>query len=89
MERAEPLDLKRIRSGESKYLIRELFKMRYPELPVPEKLPMPRPVDAYFKDWTGPVRPEFREDIDMSRYTGNQKWLIWCLERFLNLIEPL
>ena len=89
MERAEPLDLKRIRSGESKYLIRELFKMRYPELPVPEKLPMPRPVDAYFKDWTGPVRPEFREDIDMSRYTGNQKWLIWCLERFLNLIEPM
>ncbi len=54
---------------------------------VPEKLPMPRPVDAYFKDWAGPVRPEFRSDIDMSRYTGNQKWLIWCLERFLNMIE--
>lgn len=84
---AEPLDLKRIRSGESKYLIRELFRMKYPEIPVPEKLPMPRPVDAYFRDWTGPVRPEFRSDIDMSRYTGNQKWLIWCLERFLNMIE--
>ncbi len=89
MERAEPLDLKRIRSGESKYLIRELFKMRYPDIPVPEKLPMPRPVDAYFKDWTGPVRPEFRSDIDMSRYTGNQKWLIWCLERFLNMVDAL
>ena len=89
MERAEPLDLKRIRSGDTKYLIRELFRIRYPELPVPEKLPMPRPVDAYFRDWTGPVRPEFRSDIDMSRYTGNQKWLIWCLEYFLNFMEQL
>ena len=89
MERAEPLDLKRIRSGESKYLIRELFKMRYPDIPVPQKLPMPRPVDQYFKGWKGPTRPEFREDIDMSRYTGNQKWLIWCLERFLDLVDNL
>lgn len=89
MERAEPLDLKRIRSGESKYLIRELFKMRYPDIPVPEKLPMPRPVDQYFKNWSGPTRPEFRKDIDMSRYTGNQKWLIWCLEQFLNYADSL
>lgn len=87
LKMAEPLDLKRIRSGESKYLIRELFRMKYPEIPVPEKLPMPRPVDAYFQNWSGPVRPEFRTDIDMSRYTGNQKWLIWCLEQFLNMIE--
>ncbi len=87
LKMAEPLDLKRVRSGESKYLIRELFRMKYPEIPVPEKLPMPRPVDAYFKTWTGPTRPEFRGDIDMSRYTGNQKWLIWCLEQFLNSID--
>ena len=87
MERADPLDLKRIRSGDTKYLIRELFRMRYPGIPVPEKLPMPRPVDAYFQNWTGPTRPEFRKDIDISRYTGNQKWLIWCLEQFLNMIE--
>ena len=42
---------------------------------------------VYFKTWTGPTRPEFRGDIDMSRYTGNQKWLIWCLEQFLNSID--
>lgn len=81
---AEPLDLKRIRNGESKYLIRELFRMCYPEIPVPEKIPMPRPVDEYFKDWKGPTRPEFIENIDMSQFTGNQKWLIWVLEQFLN-----
>ena len=84
---AEPLDLKRVRSGESKYLIRELFKMCYPEIPVPEKIPMPRPVDAYFKNWTGPIRPEFKQDLDLSTFTGNQKWQIWCLERFLNMID--
>lgn len=82
------LDLARIRAGESKYLIRELFAMRYPGIPVPEKVPMPRPVDAYFKDWAGPKRPEFRTDIDMSRFTGNQKWQLWCLEYFLNLFDP-
>ena len=87
LKMSDPVDLNRIRNGESKYLIRELFKLRYPEIPVPQKNPMPRPVDLYFKDWQGPTRPEFREDIDMNKYSGNQKWLIWVLERFLNLIE--
>ncbi len=87
LKMAQPLDLKRIRSGESKYLIRELFSMRYPDIPVPEKLPMPRPVDAYFKDWDGPKRPEFKPDLDMTKYTGNQKWLLWCLEQFLDMVD--
>ena len=82
------LDLARIRAGETKYLIRELFAMRYPNLTVPEKVPMPRPVDAYCKDWAGPKRLEFRADIDMSRLTGNQKWQLWCLEYFLNMFDP-
>ena len=84
---AETLDLYRVRNGESKYLIRELFKMRYPEFEVPEKIPMPRPVDLFFKDWEGPRRPEFRNDINMSQYTGNQKWLMWCLEQFFEANE--
>lgn len=86
---SEPLDLKRIRAGESKYVIRELYKKKYPDLPLPEKLPMPRPVDIYFKDWTGPTRPEFRRDIDMALLTGNQKWLLYCLEKFLNMENPI
>ena len=81
--------MKRIRAGESKYVIRELYKKKYPDLSLPEKLPMPRPVDIYFKDWQGPTRPEFRRDIDMSALTGNQKWLLYCLEQFLNMHEPL
>ncbi len=83
----QPLDLQRIRSGESKYLVRQLFKMRYPELEVPEKIPMPRPVDIYFADWEGPSRKEFRSNICISEYSGNQKWLLWCLEEFLNMVD--
>ncbi|MCR5497005.1 MAG: adenylyltransferase/cytidyltransferase family protein [Paludibacteraceae bacterium] len=89
LKMSEPLDLYRVRNGEPKYLIRELMAKRYPDIPVPDKNPMPRPVDFYFKDWTGPTRPEFKRNIDMSRYSGNQKWQMWCLERFLNMCEPI
>lgn len=87
LKMASPIDLARVRKGESKYLIRELFKMRYPEFSVPEKNPMPRPVDLYFQNWAGPTRPEFKKSINISKYNGNQKWLLWVLERFLNLID--
>lgn len=89
LKMAEPLDLSRVRHGEPKYLIRQLMAKKYPEIPVPNKVPMPRPVDEYFKTWTGPVRPEFRKDIDLSKFTGNQKWQMYCLEAFLNMNEPL
>lgn len=83
----EELDLNRIRNGESKYLIRELYTMRYPSIPVPEKIPMPRPVDYIFKKWEGPTRSEFRRDIPMDKLTGNQKWQLWCAELFLNIYD--
>lgn len=85
---ADELDLYRVRHGEPKYLIRELMHQKYPEIPVPNKVPMPRPVDAYFKNWEGPKRKEFKENLDMSEFTGNQKWQMYCLEQFLNLYEP-
>ena len=81
----EPLDLSKVRSGQSKYLIRELFKKRYTEIEVPEKIPLPRSVNDWLKDWEGPKREEFRDDINISNFTGDQKWLIFCLEWFLNL----
>ena len=87
MVMSKPLDLNRVRNGESKYLIRELYAMKYPEVPVPDKIPMPRPVDMIFKDWEGPTRPEFRQDIPMDRLTGNQKWQLWCAEQFLNGLD--
>ncbi len=89
LKMADELDLYRVRNGEPKYLIRELMAMRYPDIPVPGKNPMPRPVDAYFADWKGPKRPEFKQNLDMSKFTGNQKWQMYCLERFLDINEPL
>lgn len=87
LKMGEKLDLKRIRAGESKYLIRELFSMKYPEIEIPEKVPMPRPVDLYFSNWKGPIRKEFKNNLDMKKFTGNQKWQMYCLEQFLNLYD--
>lgn len=83
----EPLDLHRVRNGEPKYLIRELFAKKYPAFPVPDKVPMPRPVDSYFANWRGPVRNEFKPQLDMKNFTGNQRWQLYCMERFLNLFD--
>ena len=84
---SEPLDLNRIRNGEPKYLVRELFAKKYPNLQVSDKHPIPRPVDKIFADWTGPTHPEFRKDITMDQLTGNQKWQLWSAEQFLNLFD--
>lgn len=86
MQMSESLDLYRVRNGEPKYLIRELYSFKYPEFEIPDKIPMPRPVDTVFNNWEGPVREEFRSDINMKELTGNQKWQLWCAEQFLNMI---
>lgn len=83
---AAPLDLERVRNGEPKYLIRGLFSLKYPDLDIPLKIPMPRPVDSIFKDWNGPIRDEFRKDIPMDQLSGNQKWQLWCAQEFLNML---
>ena len=87
LKMVEPLDLYKVRHGESKYLIRELFRKKYPEIKVPDKVPMPRPVDIYFAEWSGPKRKEFRSDIKLEQLSGNQKWQLYCLEEFLNIFE--
>ena len=84
---ADPLDMARVRNGEPKYLVRGLYAIKYPDLEIPFKIPMPRPVDAVFRNWEGPKRPEFRTDIPMETLSGNQKWQLWCAEQFLNLLE--
>lgn len=83
----DKLDLHRVRNGEPKYLVRNLYSMKYPEMPIPDKIPMPRPVDMIFKDWKGPKRKEFRKDIPMDKLTGNQKWQLWCAELFLDIYD--
>ncbi len=86
MRLARPLDVARVRRGESKYLLRELFRRRYPDLPLPEKIPMPRATAQWFANWEGPRRSEFIPGCQAGM-TGDQKWLVWCLERFLDDYE--
>lgn len=84
MRPAAPLDLARIRRGESKYLLRELFAKLYPGLAAPEKIPMPRATEQWFAEWGGPRRREFIPGCQAGM-TGDQKWLVWCLEQFLEM----
>lgn len=83
---AEPIDYARIRSGESKYIIREAFDILYPNTDIPDKIPMPRPVNEWFATWSGPKRREFLPHC-IENMTGNQKWMVWALERYLNNLE--
>lgn len=80
------LDLQRVRAGENKYLVREVFSRLYPGFRIPAKVPMPRPMNEWFEKWTGPNRPEFWPHCTDSM-TGDQKWLVWSLEKFLNMID--
>lgn len=80
------IDYKRIRSGDTKYIIRELFRELYPSVELPVKTPMPRPVNEWFAKWDGPKRAEFIAHCT-DDMTGDQKWMVWCLERYLNMIE--
>lgn len=82
-----PIDYNRIRNGENKYLVREVFNRLYKGFTVPEKLPMPRATNEWLKDWKGPSRPEFYPHCT-DNMTGDQKWLVWALETFLNMYEP-
>lgn len=86
MRMSDPLDLSRVRSGDSKYLLRELFHMRYPDLDIPEKIPMSRPAEAWMADWEGPRRDEFIPGCEKN-LNGDRKLLLYSLERFLNLID--
>lgn len=83
MKMAFPLDLSRIRNGEPKYMVRELFAKRYPNIEIPTKIPMPRATNQWLENYK-PTRPEFIENCT-ENMTGDQKWLCWCLEQFLNM----
>ncbi len=88
LEMVDELDLFRVRLCEAGHRIREIMYKKYPEIPVQNKILMSRPVGAKFKTWeVQTTRLEFRKDIDMSKFIGNQKWQMYCLEKFLEMNE--
>lgn len=80
------LDIERVRRGENKYLVREVFERLYKGFGIPPKVPMPRPTNEWLKDWGGPARDEFWPRSTDSM-TGDQRWMVYCLEWFLNLLD--
>jgi asparagine synthetase B (glutamine-hydrolysing) len=81
-----PLDYARIRRGENKYLVREVFERLYPGWKIPDKIPMPRPLNEWLKNWKGPRREEFWPHCTDSM-TGDQRWYVYALERFLDMLD--
>lgn len=80
------LDIERVRRGENKYLVREIFNRLYPGWDIPKKTPMPRPMNEWMSNWEGPTRIEFLPHCT-DEMTGDQKWYVWSLENFLNVID--
>lgn len=78
-----PIDLNRVRSGDSKYLIRELYQRKYPDFEMNKKIPMPRPMDLWLRNWEGPKRKEFKENC-INDLVKDEKWLVYILEKYLN-----
>lgn len=79
---SEPLDIIRVRSGESKYIIRELFHKLYPSHVIPDKTPLPRPMTEWLAQWNGPLHDVFLHGC-LEELTGDQKWYVYALNEFL------
>lgn len=83
---AAPLDLVRIRTGENKYVVRNVFSMLYPNLEQAEKIPMPRPLDIWMKEYAGPKNAVFR-DFNVADLSPDQKWYVHSLDVFLTMLK--
>ena len=84
---AEPLDLPRIRRGDSKYVLRAVFATLYGSSAAPERIAFAPPLDCWLARWRGPDRPEFRGDVDWQALSGEQRWLVRCLDRFFTQLD--
>jgi len=83
---AIPIDYRRVRGGDTKYLVREVYRKLYPNREETKKIPMPRPMNEWMSHWEGPVRDEFLPHCT-DHMTGDQKWMVYALEMFLNMLE--
>ena len=82
-----PLDLDRIRNGEPKYILVEVYNELFGTTKAPKKIAFARPMAQWLNDWIGPSRKEFLENLSIQEFSGEQKWQLYCLERFLDMIE--
>lgn len=83
---AVPIDYQRIRSGDTKYFVREVYHQLYGDETLPVKIPLPRPMNEWMAKWGGPHRSEFYPHCTQNM-TGDQKWMVFALENYLNILE--
>jgi hypothetical protein len=81
------LDIKRIRNGEPKYIVREAFKKLYPDFEVPDKVPFKRPLDEWMSFYKETNSPVLKKDINMSDMSGQEKWMLYNIERYYKLYK--
>lgn len=81
------LDIERIRNGNPKYLLKEVFHTLYPDLTAPPKVAFARPMNSWLEMYSGPQSDLFRTDININRYTGEQKFIIRCLDQFIQCLR--
>ena len=81
------LDLNRIRRGEPKYILKEVFAYIYPNLKPAPKVAFARPMDVWLKDYQGPTSHYFLDNLAMESFTGEQKYIIRCLDTFIHILE--
>lgn len=82
------LDIDRIRYGEPKYLLVELFDKLYSEMVAPKKVAFARPMHQWMADFK-PKSDIFIKDLDMSLFTGEQKYIMRSLDKFVGWLELL
>lgn len=80
------LDLRRIRSGDPKYLLRELYSTKYKNLEIADKIPFARPMEEWLSDWKMPNHWKLKENIT-DKLNGEQKWLVYCLNIILKELQ--
>lgn len=86
------LDITRIRNGEPKYIIRETFELLYSNdaVSLTTKIPFTRPTDIYMEDhFYDNEYIDILKDyiIKHSHLTSQQKWMIYCLNRFIKILN--
>ncbi len=81
------LDLQRIRRGEPKYLLVEVFSRVYPSFTPEKKVAFARPMDVWLRNYTGPLCSYFLPGVSMAEFNGEQRYLIRCLDGFIRILE--
>ena len=82
------LDYERIKNGEEKYFLRELFRERVGDLFVPRKYPLPRPLKIWANYYGEIINKDiFYEDAYERCTRDEEKWLTYSADHYLYLLR--